>query len=312
MKKIITALLGIGLAGALCAQSILTGYTATAGQVTPAAPSGGAGVFSSVTDSGLTATRVVFSTTGGLLTDNSAFTFNSGTGALSATGFQGVIGATTPAAGSFTTLSATSNVKISTNNVYLQGVTTAAAAQNLLGIGGDDNTYVFCKPAKKVTVYGTATIADFSDTGLAVTGGGSFSGLGGTGSRAVLADASGVLSAPVSDERLKEPLRPLPESYGLETVLKLQPSIFKYLDKAKWGKQDYIGFGARYTSTFLPEVTGQDVNGNYYMTDEKLTAVLVKAVQQQQEEIRWLWGAVSVLALWCLGLTFRRSNRRSS
>ncbi len=92
-------------------------------------------------------------------------------GALTTTGFQGVIGATTPAAGSFTTLSATSNVKISTNNVYLQGVTTAAAAQNLLGIGGDDNTYVFCKPAKKVTVYGTATIADFSDTGLAVTGG---------------------------------------------------------------------------------------------------------------------------------------------
>ena len=39
---------------------------------------------SSITDTGLAATRVPFATTGGLLTDSAAFTFTSGTGALAA------------------------------------------------------------------------------------------------------------------------------------------------------------------------------------------------------------------------------------
>ena len=41
--------------------------------------------YAGLTLSGLTSTRVIFSTTGGLLTDSSTFTFNSGTGALSTT-----------------------------------------------------------------------------------------------------------------------------------------------------------------------------------------------------------------------------------
>lgn len=49
----------------------------------------GAGSFTSVTDSGLTTTRVPFATTGGLLTDSSAFTFTTGTGTLAATKFSG-------------------------------------------------------------------------------------------------------------------------------------------------------------------------------------------------------------------------------
>lgn len=49
------------------------------------------GAFSaaSLTGTGLTTTRVPFATTGGLLTDNSVFTFTSGTGTLAATVFSG-------------------------------------------------------------------------------------------------------------------------------------------------------------------------------------------------------------------------------
>jgi Chaperone of endosialidase len=73
---------------------------------------GGAGTFSSITNTGLTATRVVFSTTGGLETDSANLTF-SGT-ILTSTGFagplNGTVGATTPAAGTFTSLTDSGNL----------------------------------------------------------------------------------------------------------------------------------------------------------------------------------------------------------
>ncbi len=139
----------------------------------------------------------------------------------------------------------------------------------------------------------TAGVLTFTSTttggySLPSAGGTTITSLAGTGSRAVLADANGLLSAPVSDETWKTDFRSLPESYGLETVMKLVPAIFKYKDAHRFGKQDYIGFGARATAAVLPEVTGQDRDGTYYLTDEKLTAVLVKAVQQQQEKIERL------------------------
>lgn len=104
--------------------------------------------------------------------------------------------------------------------------------------------------------------------------------LAGSGSRAVLADANGLLSAPVSDELMKEEWLPLPESYGLPMVMRLTPRKGKYKDRSRYGEQDYLGFYARETSEFLPEITGQDNNGTFYLSDEKVTAVLVKAVQQ--------------------------------
>ena len=96
--------------------------------------SGGAGVFSSITNSGLTSGRVVYSTTGGLETDSANLTFNGTTltantiGAFTLSGTIAgggnqinnvIIGTTTPLAGAFTTLSAT-------------GVTTVQAGTALL------------------------------------------------------------------------------------------------------------------------------------------------------------------------------------
>ncbi len=129
--------------------------------------------------------------------------------------------------------------------------------------------------------------------------------LAGTGSRAVLADANGLLSAPVSDETWKENIRALPEKMGLATVLALRPLIFNYKDRSRFGEQEYVGFGARATSAILPQVTGRDVNGTFYLTDEKLTAPLVLAVQQQQRMIAaldsghadWWARGISLLAL---------------
>ena len=67
---------------------------------------GGAGVFTSVTDSGLTSGRVTYATTGGLLTDSSTFTYD-GTTVTStkfAGAFNGTLGATTPTTAVVTSL----------------------------------------------------------------------------------------------------------------------------------------------------------------------------------------------------------------
>lgn len=212
-----------------------------------------------------------------------------------------VIGATTPAAGSFTTLAASSTVTQTANNTYYRFTRTANT--NYLGLDwmtgsteewfmgqrnvGDSTLYVY-------DVVNATNRAAFTTTGLTVTGTLTTSGvntlsnLAGTGSRAVLADATGILTAPVSDEHLKEPLIPLSEDYGLPMVMRLQPSRFKYLDKKAHGDQYYLGFGARYTSTILPEVTGQMKDGTYYLSKEDIIPVVVKAVQQQQAQIEGL------------------------
>lgn len=317
-----------------------------------------------------TATRVPFFSTAGLLADSASLTYNSGTGALTATSFNGTIvgGAISGTTGTFTGLGTFDGGTGGLPTVASGSVLRVAAADSAIPlISGDAfgsvGIYLTGRAASGTRASPTATADGLTLLALAGQGfensaysnnaryqmiaDGLWSGsnhgayhqwdgtsngstsrtlwmtlrntvltvasLGGTGSRAVLADANGALSAPVSDERVKEPLRPLPESYGLPTVLRLQPSIFKYLDKKKYGSQDYIGFGARYTATVLPEVTGQDVNGAYYLNKEDLTAVLVKAMQQQQAQIDrgspdWIARGLGALALLVGALAYRRAK----
>jgi hypothetical protein len=81
----------------------------------------GPGVFSSITNTGLTSGRVVYSTTGGLETDSANLTFNGTT--LTAGGLagphNGTVGATTPTTGVFTT--ATARAAATQDSVILQG-----------------------------------------------------------------------------------------------------------------------------------------------------------------------------------------------
>ena len=69
---------------------------------------GSAGVFSSVTDSGLTATRITYATTAGLLTDSANMTFDGTTITSSFNGaHNGTVGATTPSTVKTTALTVT-------------------------------------------------------------------------------------------------------------------------------------------------------------------------------------------------------------
>lgn len=208
-----------------------------------------------------------------------------------------VVGGVTPAAGSFTTLSTTGIVEFG-NAVVMSGGTVPSVA--LLSIGAStfgsatagDIVIQNSKALRSVNGATSDTIRlIFADSGnninlpgnVIADGTITLQNLAGTGSRAVIADANGLLSSPVSDEHLKENIRTIP--YGLKTVMQLKPIIFNFKDKRSFGNQDYIGFSARETKLIIPEITGQDINGHYYLTDEKITAVLVRAIQEQQEQI---------------------------
>jgi hypothetical protein len=89
------------------------------------------GVFTSVTDSGLTNTRVTYAGAGGLLKDSASITTDGTT--LTAAGFSGphngTVGATTPAAGAFTTVSTSSTLTVTGARSLLRG------ASEVLSVG---------------------------------------------------------------------------------------------------------------------------------------------------------------------------------
>jgi hypothetical protein len=107
-----------------------------------------------------------------------AYTGGAARATFTSTGLNSTaIGATTASTGAFTTLSASGSIsgvgfRSSTNNSPFQGTTTGAAAQTLLVLGADDNTYIDYGSGKSFIVYDLAgaTRATFSSTGLAVTG----------------------------------------------------------------------------------------------------------------------------------------------
>lgn len=127
-----------------------------------------------------------------------------------------------------------------------------------------------------------------SGAGVTTTGGATIGSLAGTGSRAVLADATGVLSAPVSDSSVKDKIRPI--KYGIETIMKLTPVWGEY--KKGWknygeGRQNFLI--AQNVQKYIPEavfLTPQ--TGKLGINKDQLDAVYVQALQDLQHEINEL------------------------
>jgi hypothetical protein len=110
--------------------------------------------------------------------------------------------------------------------------------------------------------------------------------LAGTGSRAVLADANGVLSAPVSSINTKENVQIL--DYGLNELLQINPVSFDYINKDKWGEERNLGFIVEDMFPIIPEVTGTMNTGDMYLDMTKLIPILTKAIQEQNALIKSL------------------------
>ncbi len=127
------------------------------------------------------------------------------------------------------------------------------------------------------------------------TGVTTLSNLAGTGSRAVLADASGVLSAPVSDSSVKENIKPL--DYGIADIMKLKPVSFEYIKSYKnFGEGKQIGNIAQDMAKVIPEaVFTTPSTGKMGINYDQLNGVYIKALQELQTQIETLKAEIEKL-----------------
>jgi hypothetical protein len=93
--------------------------------------------------------------------------------------------------------------------------------------------------------------------------------------------AGGVIAT--SDGRWKEDVTDLP--YGLDEINQLRPVTFRWKDSQD--DDQHYGLIAQEVAEVLPEVvvTGDDPDGILGMNYAEIVPVLVKAVQEQQEQI---------------------------
>jgi hypothetical protein len=125
------------------------------------------------------------------------------------------------------------------------------------------------------------------NTSMIITSAGvvTISNLAGSGSRAVLADASGVLSAPVSDISVKQNIVPI--GYGLNEIMKMNPVWFNFVDEYKnFGEGRQNGNIAQEIAEIIPEAvfTTKSI-GKMGINYDQLHAVYIKAIQELKAEI---------------------------
>jgi hypothetical protein len=115
-----------------------------------------------------------------------------------------------------------------------------------------------------------------------------FSSLAGTGSRAVLADTNGLLSAPVSDVSVKENIQSI--GYGLNEIVKMNPVWFDFVDDYKnFGEGRQNGNIAQEMQKIIPEaVFTTPSTGKMGINYDQLHAVYIKAIQELKAEIELL------------------------
>ena len=93
-----------------------------------------------------------------------------------------------------------------------------------------------------------------------------------------------------SDRRLKKNIKEI--NYGLDTIMNLNPKEYD------WKKDDRhdIGFIAQEVEEIIPEIVKDKKHFDKEIKTldyEKLTAVLIKAVQEQQDQINELKGIIN-------------------
>ena len=142
--------------------------------------SGGTGSFSSLTDTGLTAGRVLYAGTGGLLTNASTLTFSSGT--LTTTTFSGAL------SGNATT--ATSATTAGTVTTAAQSAITSVGTLTGLTVAG--HVKATGAPTVGASDYGTTGSVAGSDNGMLVT-----VGSGGTATSCIATFGATWTTAPV-------------------------------------------------------------------------------------------------------------------
>ena len=142
----------------------------------------------------------------------------------------------------------------------------------------------------------TNTTSDTERMRIDASGNVSINTLSGTGSRAVNASATGVLSA-ASDSRLKQEVftEQIP---GLAEIMRLEPKAYKWLDDIENRGENAaieIGFFADQVKPIIPSAAPMGNDGYFGFYDRAVTAALTKAVQEQQAIIVALEARIAAL-----------------
>jgi len=169
-----------------------------------------------------------------------------------------------------------------------------------IGIGIDPDSVVglFIKSTGTTSATYAILTRDSSNNNIFVVrdnGEVTISNLAGTGSRAVLASATGVLSAPVSDISVKENIESL--KYGLDTIMKLNPVQFKFIEGYKnYGEGLQIGAIAQEVEQIIPEAVFKTPSTGLKGIDyNQFNGIYIKAIQDQQKIIDSLIKRIELL-----------------
>lgn len=167
---------------------------------------------------------------------------------------------------------------------YLYADATIIGITDTLNAGAGLDGIFFNSTTKETLLFNNGSVS----VTLASSGAATFSNLAGTGSRAVLADSSGTLSAPISDISVKENIISI--GYGLNEILKMNPVWFDFIDDyKKYGEGRQNGMIAQEISNVIPEaVFTTPSTGKMGINYDQLHAVYIKAIQEQQSQIEEL------------------------
>jgi hypothetical protein len=100
----------------------------------------------------------------------------------------------------------------------------------------------------------------------------------GAGTQSVSVNNLGVLTVPVSDQRLKTNINPI--EYGLKEVLELNPVHFQWCDQNTMGSKKESGLLAQEVQRIMPEMVNELTDGTLTLDYVKLVPVLIKAIQE--------------------------------
>ena len=96
-----------------------------------------------------------------------------------------------------------------------------------------------------------------------------------------------------SDARLKTDVRAL--TGALDSVRELRPVRYRLREPASGPRSEQLGLIAQEVEAVLPELTGEGTDGNLGVSYGRLSAVLVSAMQEQQQTIETLLARIEHL-----------------
>ena len=179
----------------------------------------------------------------------------------------------------------------STGNAFLRFYNSANTGRGYLGLfwNGVSDYMLYDSGGLEMTFNSSNKFSFIGGAGVLM------STLAGTGSRAVLADASGNLSAPVSDISVKENIEPL--KYGLETIMKLNAVQFEFIERYKnYGEGLQIGAIAQEVEQIIPEAVFKTPSTGLKGIDySQFNGIYIKAIQDQQKIIESLIQRIKAL-----------------